>query len=217
MYLDWIKSYWIVKKNCSDAINGDSFRCHTGIYPTVCEGTLWLVRWSPVAIYMTVKSYMHDCYPAIVYMDTPSVICDQVIHHSQVLKESCRQIANTFGISKSAVSRIVQRYQKTGSTDTLRKGRCGRPPAMSPADHRALARLSKADPQATAADLRMQLPPNLHQLSLTTIKKSLRLHGRNSYRPVSSPSLNAQQMTCRLNWAKALKNWTPEDWSKVIF
>jgi hypothetical protein len=76
----------------------------------------------------------------------------------------------------------------------MRNGHCGRHQALSESDHRALARASKADPKATARDLREQLPPSVQNLSLTTIRKSLRQHGRKTYRPIASPCLNENQM-----------------------
>ena len=133
-------------------------------------------------------------------MDTALNLRRFIVRKVSKEKESIRNVSRLLNIARSTVQNVLRVYRQTGNFNTRRRGRCGRPPAMSVQDKRALLRKSQADPQATASELRASCPPHIANLSLTTIEKALREGGRLAYRPVGAPNLNEREMKTRLDW-----------------
>jgi transposase len=150
-------------------------------------------------------------------MDTPHYIREHIVFLSENLGKSVRTIAADLEVPKSTVGRIIQLYKKSGNTYGTRKGKLGRRYSQTENDQRVLVRASKVDPKATAGELRQQLPSPQHHVSLTTVRKALRNHGRKCYRPISSPCLYDSQQKVRQRWAQVHVRWTNDDWRKVIF
>ena len=148
-------------------------------------------------------------------MDTSVEMRSLIVQQALKEKKSVREVLRTLNIPRSTVKNVLHVYSQTGSLKTRRQGRCGRPPAMTEYDKRALLRKSQADPQATSRQLRASCPSNVIRLSLSTIKNVLRQGGRLAYRPVASPRLTASQRKVRLNWCKAHATWTEAQWSQV--
>ena len=156
------------------------------------------------------KSHMKSFY----IMDVPVEIRRLIVnYHMEGM--SCRKIAETLHRPKSTVIDIVRRYKEGGIIQTLRVGRCGRPSLLSYRDERALVRESVANPRLTAREIQSNVGGIALNVSLNTVKRSLIRHGRCSYRPMKSPSLNSAQCKVRLQWCKRYETWDALKWSKV--
>ena len=54
-------------------------------------------------------------------------------------------------------------------------------------------------------------------ISVSTTRRRFREAGLKGCKPRKKPRLTARQKKCRLQFAQAHKDWTPEQWSRVIF
>ena len=54
-------------------------------------------------------------------------------------------------------------------------------------------------------------------ISVSTTRRRLREAGLKGCKPRKKPRLTARHKKCRLQFAQAHKDWTPEQWSRVIF
>lgn len=147
-------------------------------------------------------------------MDVPTEIRNLIITYHQD-GMSRRRIAELVHRPKSTVIDIVRHYNETGSIETLRSGRCGRPRLLSQRDERALARESVANPHLTAREIRSRVGGAAQNASISTVKRALRHQGRYSYRPRKSPSLNKAQRMTRLRWCKKYRVWDATKWRHV--
>jgi hypothetical protein len=82
-------------------------------------------------------------------------------------------------------------------------------------DERALARISIANPKATAHEIQSSAGPVVEDVSLRTIQRGLNNRDRRAYRPTFGPYLTPERMRNRLLWAREHKDWSINDWSKV--
>lgn len=147
-------------------------------------------------------------------MDTSLVVRKLVIQkYLQKLTQS--DIAQQLNVCQSTVSRLISRYKSSGTLTALRKGKCGRKRLLSARTDRLLARASKKNPRATAADIQKTVGGDANMVSLCTIKRSLRRSDRLAYRPNKSPQWNASQMRVRLQWCLEHRYMSIEDWKKV--
>lgn len=104
-------------------------------------------------------------------MDTPQAMRDLIVAYHKNKELSWRQIAVRVKRPKSTVSNILRKYCQTGSSQATRKGKCGRRPLLTIQDERALTRASKANPNATARQLREKVGGRLLSVGMTTVKK----------------------------------------------
>ncbi|KAH6872074.1 Homeodomain-like protein, partial [Thelonectria olida] len=84
------------------------------------------------------------------------------------LGEKKSDVARDFGVSPSAVTRIIQRFEQTQSVHS--QPRSGRPKSLSPRDKRAIVRKVHQNNDITRGELvyELQLP-----VSVTTIRRAL--------------------------------------------
>lgn len=54
-------------------------------------------------------------------------------------------------------------------------------------------------------------------LKRESVRKILKKHGYNKVKRTTKPGLSREQRKARYQWALKFKNWTLEDWKKVIF
>lgn len=148
-------------------------------------------------------------------MYTPENICRLVVSKVEAGLTQ-RTIANQLNISQSAVSRIINRYRRTGQFTPFRPSTSGRRPSLSARSARLLARQSVANPQFTARQIQRAVGGESSQVSTRTVQRYLVRQGRISYRPVKSPNWNASQRSVRLKWARDHSSWTKEQWKQVF-
>jgi transposase len=118
---------------------------------------------------------------------------------------------------KSTVGDIIRRHQQQGKVDLLRKGRCGRKPALEERDIRAICRTSLVNPQMTAREIQAEVGGRVSNVSIDTVKRTLRRYGRISYRPAACPLLSTTNKAVRLRWCREHSYWTTDQWRKVSY
>lgn len=137
-----------------------------------------------------------------------------VLLHSQGQSQS--KIAKIMKRSRYAIQAAIKRFKETGSYENRPKS--GRKRITTERDDRFLTRLSLKNRMKSSKDLSAEL--NERQgisVSARTVRRRLvqaNLHGRKARR---KPLLTEDQKKKRLLWAKKYKNWTVEDWSKIIW
>lgn len=140
----------------------------------------------------------------------------------QALRESgmsYAQIANQLEISKDTVFRWVKRAASDPSrpTSSLHIGNKHAKKTSKTTDS-FLYRIVMGQPTISAREIK-QLHPNVFEnISIRTIQH--RLHtdlGLRAYRAAEKPNLNDKMRRSRIQFCKKYKDWTPQDWSKVLY
>lgn len=131
-------------------------------------------------------------------------------------KKTYSEVAALYGVGKTAVCRIVNRFKKEGAVN--HKSRPGRPKKTSIKDDKLLERLCRLDPRKNAVMLRKEIRENYNiDLSLSSVKRRLntaKLYGR---RPSKKPLISLKSRLARVEFAKKHLKWTVQDWSKVLW
>lgn len=129
------------------------------------------------------------------------------------MKCSHALIANKLGTSKSAVTKALNRVKETGTFKD--RSRTGRPVKTTQHYNRIIARYVKKIPHATSTEIAAKFPS---EISTRTIRRRLQktLNFR-TLKPQRKPLLNSKQIAKRLKFCHQYKDWTSDDWSKVMF
>ena len=142
------------------------------------------------------------------------VRCQIVLLSDEGLSQ--RQIAAKLKVSKGAVQRTLQRFSETKSFSS--KARSGRPKATTPSEDQYIKLTCLRDRTASASKIQSQLNKERPTpVSKTTVKRRLAKCSLNGRVAVSKPLLQPQNKSKRLAWAKRYRNFTVEDWKKVLF
>lgn len=128
-----------------------------------------------------------------------------------------REIASTVGVSSATVSRVIKLQKVFGSISPKRKGKCGRRRKTTRRDDVILLRESKRDPRKTSDSIAKDLKDRGIEVSSSTVRRRLLECGRRARRPLKKQLLTKPMKSKRYKWALQHKNWTKEDWRKVIF
>lgn len=147
-------------------------------------------------------------------MDTPQDLRNQVIALSQHTSMTTREIATRLNMAQSTVSDLIRRHRETGSVTTSRRGSCGRKRTTTKRADALLLRESMKNPRLDALALRRNLGITA---SVHTVRRRLVEGGRPAIKPITKPILTTVMKKKRLAWAHAHRNWTLEQWRKVIF
>ncbi len=91
--------------------------------------------------------------------------------------------------------------------------RSGRPKKLSKKDERRLLRESKSDHRQPLAEITANVVPHA---SIRTVKRRLKEHNIRKWLAAERPLLDEKLSLLRLEWALRYKDWTEEDWKKVI-
>jgi hypothetical protein len=127
-----------------------------------------------------------------------------------------RAIGRSVGRSDMTVKRVLEKEKKGESHE--HKHRSGRPRMTTVAEDRALKIRSLKDRKLTAVDLRPTVITKYNRhASVWTIRRRLcevDLHGRVA---AKKPLLTFHHRLRRLRWAQKYRDWTVDDWRKIIF
>lgn len=125
-------------------------------------------------------------------------------------------IASQLGRNESTIRMAVKRIkERSGSLQNA--PRPGRPTQLTPYDHRHLARMATKDKESRRMPL-AKLAANMPTpCSPKVVKKSLLQSGIKRCPETIKITLNEKQAAARLQWCQQYKNWTVEDWKKVIW
>lgn len=137
-----------------------------------------------------------------------------VLLHKQGVTQC--DIAKRMKCSRCAVQTTIKRFKEIGSYENRPKS--GRKRRTNARQDRILERISLRDRMKTSKELSSELLQD-HGINLaaSSVRRRLverNLHGRKARR---KPLLTDRHKKLRLSWAKKYKNWTEEDWSKVIW
>lgn len=125
-------------------------------------------------------------------------------------------IASALSISQSAVSKIIQKFKKTGSV-SRRKG-SGRHRLTTARTDRHLIRMIKKERKRTATSIQNEVTQLIdHPVSRQTINLRLIRGDYRARRPLRKPKRNERQKRARRQWAEAYRNWTDQQWRRVVF
>ena len=127
-----------------------------------------------------------------------------------------RKVASILKISKTAVHNNKVKQQTLGTTK-LQTGR-GRNRVSTDRDDRQLIRMSVSNRRMTVRDLQKewQMAAGV-KCTARTVRNRLLEAGLKSCKARKKPFINEKQRRARLKFVKDHKDWTIEDWSKVIF
>lgn len=125
-----------------------------------------------------------------------------------------REIAEKVGggASASGVLRICKKFAESGSV--VDKPRAGRPRVSTERDDRELVRLSLENRRKSLQLLRHEWSA---PASKATVRRRLISAGLRARAPRRKPLLNVDQRRRRLQWAMDHKEWTLEQWNKVLW
>lgn len=149
-------------------------------------------------------------------MDTPLAIRRRIIELSND-GIAQRAISQQLNVAQTTVGGIIRLYRRTGCIEPKRLGNCGRKSIMSAREKRRLRLQCLKNPTNTARELKTLLGGHWLNISDRSTRRYLQHLNFFSFRPSKSPSLNNAQKSRRYRWALAHRNWTVEDWSRVIF
>jgi transposase len=100
-----------------------------------------------------------------------------------------------------------------------RQSGSGRPRETTPSDDRFLLIQCKKNRKRTAVDLNREIKnkDGTPKVSVWTTRRTLVEGGFPARKALKKPFLTKPQRKARLRWAKAHKDWTAEQWSKVLW
>ena len=129
---------------------------------------------------------------------------------------SNREIGRRLRISEYCVRQTIKRKEETGSFHDRK--RSGRPRSTTKKEDRYIVINSLRNRRHTAPEIAADF--NVHhktKISTTTVKRRLLDAGLRGRVKVKKPRLTTVHKQKRLTWAKEHKNWTAEDWHKVLW
>jgi transposase len=135
----------------------------------------------------------------------------QIITLHQADKER-REIADLTKVSVRSINRVLRKFRLEGTIK--RKEGSGRPKKMDERDVRGLVNAVTKNRRATLGEISNMLAVEVSQ---STIRRRLHEEGYNSRVAKKKPYLTDIHKKRRLASAKMYKNWTIDDWKKVVW
>ncbi|KAL0978515.1 hypothetical protein UPYG_G00171540 [Umbra pygmaea] len=116
---------------------------------------------------------------------------------------------------KSTIYRIIKNFKERGSI--VVKKASGRPRKSNKRQDRLLKLIQLRDRDTTSAALAQEWQQSGVSASARTVRRRLLEEGLVSRRAGKKPLLSRKNIRDRLIFCKMYKDWTAEDWGKVIF
>jgi transposase len=127
-----------------------------------------------------------------------------------------RDIEVKTGHPKSTIHDTIERYRETGAGTS--RPRSGRPPILTDRDKRHIVRIVRSNRQQSAKQLQHNFVQSSGTVaSLSTVKRALHEAGYHSRVAARKPLISAKNRRDRMQWCKRHKEWTDEQWKKVIW
>ena len=127
-----------------------------------------------------------------------------VAFHQAELKQT--DIARRMVISQSVMSRTISRWKSTGSLGPMKEP--GNPRLTSP---------QTDNPRVSSGYIAAQLPHECTVSARTVRRRLLNDFKLPSRRRVRKPKLNPKNIRDQLSFAQKYKDWSREQWAKVLF
>ncbi|GFX49912.1 transposable element Tcb2 transposase [Trichonephila clavipes] len=125
-------------------------------------------------------------------------------------------VAAEFGINRSVASRAWKAFQTTGTA--VRKVGGGCPRTITEGDDRYIILQAKRGRRQSASVLAQPLSSATdRQVSRFTVARRLHKGGICTRRPERLLPLKVDHRRHRLQWCREHKNWTTDQWSRVLF
>ena len=125
---------------------------------------------------------------------------------------SIRDVAAQVNISAATIGRIAQRNLPDRANN-----RPGRPRLLSDTDKRKIIRDITSGNYDTAAQVSRSLTHDTSTVSCTTIRRVLKEGGLHAAPKVKKPLLSLRHRKARMEFATRHKDWTVDDWYKVVW
>lgn len=126
---------------------------------------------------------------------------------------SSRVIAQTLGISKSIVNKKRPELATPATTP-----KSGAPPKLTPRQKQDLVIAYKRGKVKTAVEATKFINSTLENpVSCDTVRRAFRELGLQARKKTKKPKLVKRHRDRRYKWALEHKDWTTEDWKRVIF
>jgi len=126
--------------------------------------------------------------------------------------KSATEIGEQLSIARTTVVSFLQRFDKRGSEENLR--RPGRPRKTSARFDRHLIHAALANSRIPFADLRNIINSDV---SVSTIHRRLHEDHIHKWRATERALLTEEHAKKRLKWAREHRTWTWEDWKHVVW
>ncbi|PPQ87403.1 hypothetical protein CVT26_015507 [Gymnopilus dilepis] len=120
--------------------------------------------------------------------------------------------ARSENVRPRTAQRIIQVYQKTGSTSN--KPRPGRPSKLTDRDKREIVRAVRKNRRAPLTDITNQISANV---SVSTVQRALAAQGYHRRVARRVPWITKAQRKLRFIWGKVYKRMRMRDWWNVIY
>lgn len=131
-------------------------------------------------------------------------------------KLTLKQISSQLAISINACHQALKHVQINSSVQN--KIRPNKPRKTTERLDRKIHRLSESDRFRTAVDIHAEISPELYpQISVRTVRRRLCEFGLNGRVARKKPYISKKNRAARLLFAIEHLDWTPDQWSKVIF
>ena len=131
---------------------------------------------------------------------------------AQALGHTPTEIGKTLNFSKSTVQSTIQKHSIRN--DGVSKSRSGRPEVLSERDRRYIIKHARINPRITYAQTKLEVGLGC---SRTTIYRALKLYGLTNWVAKKRPLLTPEVAKKRLDWCLLRREWTFEQWSRVIW
>ena len=129
---------------------------------------------------------------------------------------SLRQIAHQTKVNVNTVNKVLRKWKSHHTIKDLPKA--GRPSKVDDRTRRRLSRMIQSGEVSTATELaHTAASQHICHISARTARNVLHQEGLKAMHMVKRPLLTRSHKRKRLEFAKAHKDWTAEDWKQVIF
>ncbi|KFM70818.1 Transposable element Tcb2 transposase, partial [Stegodyphus mimosarum] len=127
------------------------------------------------------------------------------------------EVSRILNVNQSVISRLWQRFQRTGDSVT-RRPVSGRPRVTTPRQDRYLVISARRQRGSTAIALGSALTVATGiRISRQTVYRRLNHAGLYVRRPTVCISLTSAQKRARLNWSLKHQHWSVGEWANVMF
>ena len=127
-----------------------------------------------------------------------------------------KDIALKFNTLARTVSKIIKHYKNEGTVE--RKEGTGRPSShfffFTNRTRRLLRKIVKSNRGITRTEIQKKLPMKVSKWLISLEVHNMRIHKQSAAR---KPFINEKHRKARLAFAKEHKNWTLEQWQKIIW
>lgn len=159
-----------------------------------------------------VKIHSH---PHRLVMPVSEAIRNQIVALKTHTSKSDREIATDIGVHHSTVANIWKKWTSTGSTEPYSGAHMGPTEKLTRREKAVIVREAKRDPKATSREIQAGAGGVGSKVSTITVRRVLLASGLRCYRPVKKPLLTRKHKSARLQWARAHRHWTVDEWKKV--